>query len=274
MPELPEVETVRRALALHLSGRRADSLVMVSRLKLRRALQPALLAERLPGREFLEPRRRGKYLLLDTDAPGSLLVHLGMTGRLTVTARTAARDRHTHLVAALDNGCQLRFSDTRRFGFVHWLEPGEEERDPSLSLLGPEPLDPALAKQLPRLLKSRSVPVKSLLLDQRMLAGVGNIYATEALWRARIRPTRRGDQLSLQRLERLIIAVQEVLQEAIELGGTTIRDFVSADTSAGYFANRLQVYGRDGEPCPACGSFLRRSVIAGRSTVWCGRCQR
>lgn len=273
MPELPEVETVRRGLCLHLTGRQVMS-VSTSGKQLRRPLDAELLSEKLVGRRFLEPRRRGKYLLLDTSPAGSLLVHLGMSGRLTVNQTSTPGKAHTHLVLGLDDQRQLRFSDPRRFGLCHWLDPGDEEADPALASLGLEPLLPDLPEQLPELLRRSAAPIKSLLLNQSLVAGVGNIYATEALWLAGIRPTRPGNRISRQRLQRLACAVQDVLAAAIEQGGTTLRDYASVDGSAGLFKVRLQVYGRQGQPCPSCGTSLRSTTISNRSTVWCGHCQR
>jgi formamidopyrimidine-DNA glycosylase len=228
----------------------------------------------LIGRRFLTPRRRGKFLLLDLEPPGSLLVHLGMTGRIQLIQASVPRRDHTHLVIHLSDGRQLRFVDPRRFGLVDWLDPGAETRDRSLALLGVEPLDPGLDEVLPPKLHARRAPLKSLLLDQRMVAGVGNIYAAEALWRAGIHPRRAGNRTSRVRLEGLARAVQEVLSDAVAQGGTTLRDFAGPDGEAGYFAVQLNVYGRQGEPCAKCGATIRAAVIGGRTTAWCPKCQR
>jgi formamidopyrimidine-DNA glycosylase len=273
VPELPEVETIRRALALELpsieiEGVRGRSIAMRRRLDVRR------LRARATGRCFIEPRRRGKYLLLDLDPPGTLLVHLGMSGRIQLVEASAERSDHTHLVLWLADGRELRFVDARRFGFIDWLEPGAERADPSLAHLGPEPLDSGFEEALPKLLRSRKAPLKSLLLDQRMVAGVGNIYAAEALWRAGIHPRRRGNRTSLVRLEGLARALQGVLADAIEQGGTTLRDYADPSGELGDFAVQLAVYGREGEPCGACGATVRAASIGGRTTAWCPRCQR
>jgi formamidopyrimidine-DNA glycosylase len=273
MPELPEVETVRRALAHSLARRRIVA-VEGTGLALRRPMDVPALQARLPRRTLLAPRRRGKFLLLDTDPSGSLLVHLGMTGRLLVANAGSERPRHTHLVVSLDDGRELRFVDPRRFGLAVWLDPGQEVLDPSLAGLGLEPLDPAAPRLLPPLLHARRAPLKTLLMDQRLIAGVGNIYATEALWRAGVRPGRAGCRTSLARLRRVVLAVQEVLEEAIAQGGTTIRDFAGPGGDPGAFAVRLQVYGHAGARCPRCGGTLRTTRLAGRSTVWCLHCQR
>ena len=273
MPELPEVETVRRGLAAAASGLLVTGVEGVD-VELRRPLRPAALAQALAGRRFAEPRRRGKFLLLDVADGGSLLVHLGMSGRLNLVGESAPRRPHTHLVLQLEEGRELHFSDPRRFGLIWWLGPGEEASDPSLCRLGMEPLVHDFPRLLPNLLRGRRCAVKTALLDQRLIAGIGNIYAAEALWRARIRPTRAAGSVSPMRLERLGRCVQEVLWEAIEQGGTTLKDFSRLDGGDGLFAVRLDAYGREGRPCSRCGTALRRSVIGGRSTMWCGACQR
>jgi len=241
---------------------------------MRRPLDVERLAKLATGRRFLEPRRRGKYLLLDLEPAGSLLAHLGMSGNLQLVDASSPLRNHTHLRFDLENGRQLRFVDPRRFGFVDWLEPGEEVTDGSLVALGIEPLDPGLDEEMPPMYHARSAPLKSLLLDQRLVAGIGNIYAVEALWRAGIHPRRAGNRTSLSRLANLARVVQVVLAEAITQGGTTLRDFAGTDGEAGYFAVKLSVYGRQGEPCTRCGATIRSTVIGGRTTAWCPTCQR
>jgi formamidopyrimidine-DNA glycosylase len=273
MPELPEVETVRRALDRELSGRRIDA-VRGRSIAMRRYLDVEHLSSVLPGRRLVTPRRRGKYLLIDVEPAGTLLNHLGMSGRLTITDAAAPVLPHTHITLQLDDGRELRFVDPRRFGLLVWLEPGEESSDPSLAALGIEPLDPGLEERLPRLLKARRAPLKSLLLDQHLVAGVGNIYAAEALWRAGVRPSRAGHLTSLDRLTALTREVRSVLAEAVGQGGTTIRDYATPDGDFGYFAVQLAVYGRQGQPCVRCETTLRSDVIGGRTTAWCPACQR
>ena len=273
MPELPEVETIRRALELELPGPRITA-VSGRSIALRRPLDVNRLKPLLIGRRFGTPRRRGKFLMIDLEPPGSLLVHLGMTGRVQLVKASLPRRDHTHLVIHLNDGRQLRFVDPRRFGLVDWLEPGAEERDPSLAKLGVEPLDPSLNKVLPPRLHSRRAPLKSLLLDQRLVVGIGNIYAAEALWRSGIHPRRSGNRTSLARLRTLADAVQSVLGEAIEQGGTTLRDFANPNGEMGFFATRLAVYGRQGEPCSNCATTIRAEVLGGRTTAWCPSCQR
>jgi formamidopyrimidine-DNA glycosylase len=273
MPELPEVETVRRALERHATGLTVAS-VRGQTVQLRRPLDVARLRRRLAGRRLSGFRRRAKFLLVDLEPPGTLLVHLGMSGRLLLCDPATAELPHTHLVLGLGPRLELRFVDPRRFGLIDWLAPGTEASDPSLSTLGIEPLDERAARELPPLLHARRAPLKALLLDQRLIAGVGNIYAAEALWRAGLRPSRPGCRTALPRLELLVGEVQAVLREAVEEGGTTIRDFASPEGNFGDFAVRLQAYGHGGEPCPRCGHTMIENRLAGRSTVWCRRCQR
>jgi formamidopyrimidine-DNA glycosylase len=241
---------------------------------MRRPLDIARLAAGLDGARVSGARRRGKYLLLDVGYRGSLMFHLGMSGRLLLGNAGEPRLDHTHLVLELGDGRELRFVDPRRFGLAVLLGPGDEEREPALAALGLEPLDPGIEELLPPLLRDRRAPLKTLLLDQRLIAGVGNIYAAEALWRAGVRPTRHGCRTSTPRLRRLAAATRSVLEEAVAQGGTTIRDYVTPAGDFGSFAVELQVYGRAGEPCHRCGAALRDTRIAGRATVWCPRCQR
>jgi len=273
MPELPEVETVRRALAVNLTGSRVLA-VRGREVSMRRPLEPGRLNEALQGKRFTEPERRGKFLLLPVDCGGCLLLHLGMSGRLRLTGPARPVETHTHLVIELEDGRELRFVDPRRFGLAVWLGAGGEEADPSLARLGVEPLDPVFGERLPALVRARRAPVKALLLDQTLVAGIGNIYAAESLWEAGIRPSRPGRAISESRVRLLAGSIRSVLERAIAAGGTTLRDFAGPNGDAGYFAVRLQVYGHAGRPCPRCGQPLREDAIAGRSTVWCANCQR
>ena len=272
MPELPEVETTRRGLEQHLVGR-AVVAIKGQPITMRRPLVPNVLSSNLVGRRFSCARRRGKYLLLDI-GEGSLLIHLGMSGRLQVAPGGNSIQPHTHLIAELDNGHELRFTDPRRFGFAQYLRAGEERRDPSLCRLGFEPLSDDLIDILPQVFRSSKAPIKNLLLDQKRVAGIGNIYATEALWRSKIHPIRSGSRIAVQRLENLAFSVQEVLEEAIAQGGTTLKDFAGPDGTQGHFAVRLAVYGKEGRPCPRCGHVFKKRVIGGRSTTYCPHCQR
>ena len=273
MPELPEVETVRRALKIGLDGLTVAGVDGHS-VMMRRALDVEFIASRIDGRAFTAARRKGKFLLLDFDGAGTLMIHLGMSGRLMLCETTEPILDHTHLTLSLSDGRELRFVDPRRFGLAQWLGPGEEACEPSLESLGVEPLDPAMEILLPEHFHSRKSPVKSLLLDQRLVAGVGNIYAAEALWRAGIRPTRKGSQTSIRRLRRLAVETRNVIEEAVAQGGTTIRDYATPSGDFGYFAVKLQVYGKQGQPCPRCATELKGTRISGRATVWCPECQR
>lgn len=273
MPELPEVETVRRALEIGLVGREVTS-VRGRAVTMRRPLDVGRIAARLEGRAVTGARRRGKFLLLDSGGAGALLVHLGMSGRLLFAGVDEPELAHTHLVLGLDDGRELRFVDPRRFGLAQWLDPGDETCDPSLAALGMEPLEAEIEDRLPPLLHARRAPLKSLILDQRLVAGVGNIYAAEALWLAGIRPTRQGCRTSTKRLRRLAREIRAVLADAVAQGGTTIRDYVTPAGDFGSFAVSLQVYGRQGQPCPRCRTTLRDTRIGNRATVWCPHCQR
>jgi formamidopyrimidine-DNA glycosylase len=273
MPELPEVETVRRVLERHVVGRTVREIEGRS-VQMRRPLDITALQLALSGTTIVGARRRGKFLLLDADTSGSLLLHLGMSGRLLLQTPAEPALPHTHLSLRFDDGRELRLVDPRRFGLACWLAPGAEATDDSLAALGMEPLDPRMPDQLPRLFGHRRSPLKVLLLDQRLVAGIGNIYAVEALWRAGIRPSRRAHRTAARRLERLGREVQTVLTEAIEQGGTTIRDFATPAGDFGYFAVRLAVYGHAGDPCPRCGAPIGDSRLGGRSTAWCPSCQR
>ncbi|MCP4899986.1 MAG: bifunctional DNA-formamidopyrimidine glycosylase/DNA-(apurinic or apyrimidinic site) lyase [bacterium] len=275
VPELPEVETTRLALKRCIAGRRILA-VLGKPMTMRRPLEPREIDREIRGRRVTALRRRGKYLLIDVEPhdSGSLLAHLGMSGRFAIHRRGDPVVSHTHLTILIEDDVEIRLIDPRRFGFVSWLKPGAEDSDPSLARLGLEPLDATLPRMLPVLYKPRRSPIKSLLLDQTLVAGIGNIYATEALWRAGIRPDRKGQRISLDRLGELARCVQAVLNEAIECGGTTLRDFSAPDGNLGYFAISLSAYGNQGTPCPRCGHTLVHMVLGGRTTAWCRQCQR
>jgi formamidopyrimidine-DNA glycosylase len=277
MPELPEVETVRRTLEPALGATIAA--VWTSQLKLRQKAIPRRALTGLVGGRISGLRRIGKYLLIDTAgeaADGStLLVHLGMSGRFRLQLGASDRPAHTHVELTLDDGARvLRFSDPRRFGQIDVVTPGREREHPSLAKLGPDPLvdgvDPIALLARAR---GKAATLKAFLLDQTVLAGPGNIYVSEALWLARLRPTRRAATLTATTATTLAAAVREVLVSALANGGTSLRDFVDADGAEGENAEYLQVYGRDGEPCPRCAAKIRRTVLQGRATYHCPRCQ-
>ena len=273
MPELPEVETICRGLLPLVVGRRLLG-ARIRERRLREAVRSPELA-RLRGARVTGVRRRSKYLLIDTDAGETLLVHLGMTGRIWVADAGAAARPHEHVVIPLDDGRELRFADARRFGLLRVVRTDLLPRHRLLADLGPEPLDGALDPDaLHRRTRGLTRPVKSFLLDTRAVAGIGNIYACEALCRAGLNPRRPVGRISEAAWARLVAALQAVLRDAIRAGGTTFRDFRNAEENAGYFAVSLRVYDREGEPCGLCGGKIRRIVQVGRSTFYCPRCQR
>jgi formamidopyrimidine-DNA glycosylase len=275
MPELPEVETVRRGLALKMNGRRIIR-AELRRPDLRRPF-PAALAARLQGARIGEIGRRGKYLLIELDTDGLLLLHLGMSGRVTASNGDLPDAPHDHVVLTLDDGTVIRFNDARRFGLLDYVERSDAAQHPLLSGLGPEPLGPEFdSDYLAGALAGKMTPIKSALLDQRIVAGLGNIYVCEALFRAGISPRRGAASISRTRVERLVAGIKSVLTEAIEAGGSSLRDYVQADGELGYFQHRWAVYGHEGDPCPGCdcGGGVRRIVQSGRSTFFCAKRQR
>ena len=270
MPELPEVETARRGLSPHLAGRRVTA-VTLRRPDLRWPI-PREVADLLPGQAITGLRRRAKYLLLDS-APGSALLHLGMSGSLRVLPARTRPTAHDHVDSARDSGKVLRFNDPRRFGCLLWQPAGSVH--PLLAGLGPEPLDGDFSGDyLFEFSRGRKAPVKTFLMDQAVVVGVGNIYAAESLFRAGIAPARAAGRVSRERYAALAAAVRHILNHAIERGGTTLRDFLSPDGAPGYFEQELLVYGREGEPCRTCGRPLKGLRLGQRATAWCPRCQR
>jgi formamidopyrimidine-DNA glycosylase len=268
MPELPEVETTVRGLKRVLKGRRITR-VEARRADLRYAF-PNDLGQRLTGAMVTSLGRRAKYGLIHTDRDDTMIFHLGMSGSWRIDH--AALDKHDHLLLETDEGKRLALNDPRRFGSVD-LVPTDELVDwPAFKALGPEPfdLDP---KDLQKRLSGRTAAIKLLLGDQRIIAGLGNIYVCEALYRAGIHPKRAGGSVSLERLQRLVMAIRQVLSEAIAAGGSTLKDFISPDGELGYFSKSFSVYDREGQPC-ACGGTVKRIVQGGRSTFYCSTCQR
>jgi formamidopyrimidine-DNA glycosylase len=286
MPELPEVETVRRGLEPVLAGARLAS-VEARRPDLRFPL-PDGFVQRLTGARIERLARRGKYLVAPNDRGETLVVHLGMTGRFEITGAAAGRrpglftlaappdPRHAHVAFATEAGARVTYFDPRRFGYMGLIETEALEAHPWFDGLGPEPLSDAFdGRYLWRAFEGSRRPVKAALLDQRVVAGLGNIYVCEALHRARISPAREAGRLALGRLERLAAAVRDVLGEAIEAGGSTLRDYAAADGGLGYFQHSFAVYDREGQPCPrpGCKGKVRRTVQSGRSTFSCATCQ-
>ncbi len=271
MPELPEVETTRRGLLPHVVGRRIRG-VVVRNAAMRWPI-PRALGRKLADRKILDVRRRGKYLLFDVGG-GHLLVHLGMSGRLTLVAHGTPPRKHDHVDIDLDGPRTLRFTDPRRFGAVLWLE-GPPERHALLKDLGMEPLEPQFSgAALHGKAKGRHVAVKSFLMNGAIVTGVGNIYASEALFHAGIHPARSAGRISPARWDRLAHSVRSTLESALESGGSTLRDFASAEGRPGYFQHRHAVYGRKGEPCRVCATPIRALRQGQRSTFYCPKCQR
>jgi formamidopyrimidine-DNA glycosylase len=275
MPELPEVETTRRGIAPHLVGRRIVS-VTLRRPDLRWPI-PREISELLPGQRIDAVERRAKYLLLQTE-PGSAILHLGMSGVLRVLPPDIAPGAHDHVDILLDGkegktGRILRFTDPRRFGCLLWQPHGTTHA--LLAGLGPEPLTDAFDGDLLwERSRGRKAAVKLFLMDNAIVVGVGNIYASEALFAAGIDPRKPAGSVSRARYQRLAAEVKRILAWAIERGGTTLRDFLNPDGAPGYFFRELFVYGREGEPCKVCGTAIRQKVIGQRSTFWCPTCQK
>jgi len=270
MPELPEVETTRRGLEPHVGGRRIVALA-VYEPRLRWPV-PDDLPAKLAGQRILAVARRAKYLLIEVES-GTLLVHLGMSGSLRILPVDTPRLTHDHYDLRLDSGQTLRFNDPRRFGSLHYVL-GETKRHPLLARLAPEPFDRAFdADYLWRITRRRRASIKQVLMNSRLVVGVGNIYASESLFRARIRPRRRAQSLTREEAKRLVRAIRAVLSLAIRVGGTTLRDYVGVDGAPGYFRQKLYVYERAGKPCRVCGAVIRQLTQQGRSTYYCARCQ-
>jgi formamidopyrimidine-DNA glycosylase len=271
MPELPEVETTRRGIAPHVIGRRVRA-VVVRDARLRWPV-PDNLAAALAGGRIVGLDRRGKYLLFALDA-GTLILHLGMSGSLRLVPAAVPAGPFDHFELVLDDGQVLRLRDPRRFGSVHWTG-GDPTEHWLLAQLGPEPLDADFTSDyLYACSRGRRAPIKDVLMNGRIVAGIGNIYANEALYRAGIHPFRAAGRIGRQRLHVLVAAVRQVLEESIAQGGTTLRDFVAGDGEPGYYRLQLHVYGRGETPCPRCATPIRLARRGARATYYCPRCQR
>ena len=283
MPELPEVETVRRGLARVMEGdviRQAD----VNRPDLRWPF-PADMAARLTGARVERLRRRSKYILGDLDSGETVLIHLGMSGRMLISGDPLgqfvhdhpAPEKHDHVVFHMGNGARITFNDPRRFGAMDLMPTIDQDAHKLLAVLGPEPLGNDFHEDhLIAAFRGRNTPVKAALLDQRIVAGLGNIYVCEALYRAGISPRRKAGRISAARVARLVPIIRQVLTEAIAAGGSSLRDFRQADGELGYFQHNFDVYGREGAPCKTegCGQPIARIVQSGRSSFYCLQCQR
>jgi len=272
VPELPEVETVRRSIAPVLEGARLDE-VEIRDPRLVRPFDPSIVAGALVGERVGEVGRRGKYLIVGFESKRSLLIHLRMTGSLRHAQHGAlVDDPYTRAVLRLDNGSDVAYRDVRRFGTWELFE--QDELAPYLTArLGPEPLGPFSAARLGRRLDGRRAPLKSALLDQRTVAGLGNIYVDEALWQSRLHPLRVAGSLDAGELGRLYRAVRNVLRKGIERQGSTLRDYALPDGAYGTMQEEFRAYGRGGEPCERCGRPLTRIVVGGRTTTFCPHCQ-
>jgi len=281
MPELPEVETVRRGLAPHMEGQKIQRL-QLNRQDLRFDF-PARFQERIEGSRLLQLSRRAKFLIAGLSTGEALIMHLGMTGRFTVNQGPAAahyhdpgtRPAHDHVIFQLGNGTQITYNDPRRFGFMELWPLSELADYPRLKHLGPEPLSNRFsAAYLDEAFADKLSPVKSALLDQSIIAGLGNIYVCEALFRSGVSPRRKAANLIGQRNARLAPAIRQIIAEAIEAGGSSISDFASATGELGYFQHGFAVYDREGQPCSVCGAPIKRIVQSGRSSFFCSSCQR
>lgn len=283
MPELPEVETVRRGLVPAMEGAVIAS-AQVNRPDLRWPF-PENMAARLTGQRVTALRRRSKYILADLSGGESLLIHLGMSGRMTVSGDPLGQfhhnhptpQKHDHVVFDMDNGARITFNDPRRFGAMDLMDTAAADTHPLLAKLGPEPLGNAFDESyLADALKPRNTPIKSALLDQRIVAGLGNIYVCEALYRAGLSPKRRARNISRARAAALVPIIRDVLRDAISAGGSSLRDFRQADGELGYFQHSFDVYDREGQPCrtPGCTNTIHRIVQSGRSSFYCPSCQR
>lgn len=271
MPELPEVETTRRGLAPVLAGRIVSHAVVRNRAM--RVPVPRTLERSVAGARIAGVERRAKYLMILTDR-GTLIIHLGMSGRLWLVEAAAAPATHDHFDLVLDNGTAVRLRDPRRFGLVLWQAPGAGVH-PLLTHLGPEPFDPAFTGDyLYAETRKRSAAIKQVIMDGRVVVGVGNIYASEALFRAGISPRLAAQRIGRPRCERLVAHIRATLEDAIRAGGSTLRDYVGSHGEAGYFQDQHLVYGRGGSPCRQCGTTVREIRQGQRSTFYCPRCQR
>ncbi len=274
MPELPEVENIRRALARDVVGHTLLT-VEVHREKLRKPIDKEALVHLTTGRRVLAARRRAKYLLLDLEGEATLLVHLGMSGRLDLVAASLPLAKHDHVCFSLDGERSLRYHDPRRFGLIDAFPTRDEARHPTLRELGLEPLSAELsAASLFAMTRTSHKPIKTFLLDGKRVAGIGNIYASEALFAARLHPLAAAATLDLAACRRLCRALKVTLERAIAHGGTTLRDFRDLYGARGDFARHLRAYGRTGAPCPRCKTAIASLTQAGRSTYFCPSCQR
>lgn len=270
MPELPEVETTKRGISPHIKNNRVTS-VQLRHSQLRWPIPHSIVSD-LKQQLCLDVTRRAKYLLLHFKS-GVLIIHLGMSGRLSIVESSQQPKKHDHVDIFFDSGICLRYTDPRRFGCILWTDNLSEHR--LLVNLGPEPLTSAFdTDYLYQCSREKKVTVKQLIMNSAVVVGVGNIYASESLFMAGINPQRQASRISKKRYELLVAAIKSVLQQSIKVGGTTLKDFLTAEGKPGYFSQQLDVYGREGEPCRRCARSLKKVVIMQRSTFYCSQCQR
>lgn len=270
MPELPEVETTLRGIEPHVSGHKITDVIIRQR-SLRWPI-PANFKKNICQQTLRHITRRGKYLLLNTDK-GTAILHLGMSGSLRITGQDTPAEKHDHVDIIFDNGKVLRFRDPRRFGCLLWTSKPVEKHK-LIGVMGPEPLsDEFNGEYLYNKSRSKKCTVKSFIMDSKIVTGVGNIYASEALFSAGILPTRAAGRISLQRYQRLVQSIKDVLKQAIRQGGTTLKDFTREDGQPGYFKQSLKVYDRSGQACLVCGNTVKQKTLNQRSTYYCSHCQ-
>ena len=283
MPELPEVETVMRGIEHAMTGYKIDQLIL-NRPDLRWPF-PGGMAERVSGTKVLGLRRRSKYILADLDSNETLLIHLGMSGRILVSGDPLGNfvhdhppiEKHDHVIFSMENGARITFNDPRRFGAMNLLDTSLGDAHPLLRNIGPEPFGNEFHEDyLVNILKKKNSPIKSTLLDQRIVAGLGNIYVCEVLFRAGISPKKLASKISAKRTAPMVAIIRDVLGEAIQAGGSTLKDFRHSDGELGYFQHTFKVYGREGEACTNtdCGAKIKRIVQSERSSFYCPKCQR
>ncbi|MGJ8633509.1 MAG: bifunctional DNA-formamidopyrimidine glycosylase/DNA-(apurinic or apyrimidinic site) lyase [Luteolibacter sp.] len=272
MPELPEVETTRLGISPHLIGS-GISEIIIRRYDLRWPISETL--PDLTGQTFVSVKRRSKYLLLETDRQQAILMHLGMSGSLRVISPAEDWKKHDHLALTLSNGLQLRYHDPRRFGAILHIPAHEIQTHFLLKNLGPEPLEKTFTPtHLHTALRNKSIAIKTAIMDAKTVVGVGNIYASESLFRSKIHPKLPASKLTRPKATRLVASIKEVLTESITQGGTTLRDFLNSDGEPGYFKQRLFVYDQKGQPCHNCDTPISHCVLGQRSTFWCPTCQK
>ncbi len=274
MPELPEVEVIMRGIAPHLEGQTIE-VISFSGLKLRLPVPRLKLKNLISGAKVCEVGRRAKYGTVFMDNGALMLIHLGMTGKLGLFPAKSRKVKHDHLCFALGNSTEVRFNDVRRFGSIQVFAANDPEKEKFFGALGPEPFtDEFSAGYLEKLAKGRKRPVKNFLMDGRVVAGIGNIYASEILFAAGVAPLKEVGSISLHVWKKIITETREILARAIKAGGSTISDFVNSSGEKGYFQLSLNVYGRGGKECPKCGKSIIKAVQAGRATFFCGKCQK